>query len=188
MCASVNRNEIYEDGRRQLFKKQQEYWRRQLCALEICEEEWEIFLITLTQNIVDTMKTKWRFSIYGQNCVLTENSSRSRPNVEEIQGRKVKEKGNQNTLKLRQHCEENEYVHKPLSWLGYISNYEVHGILKWVMQDYSDACMELAKGTITMMDVSKSEINDYRCMIMEKALQKGTKCLLLICHFNEIKE
>jgi len=56
MCATVNRNKIFEYGSIQPFTNKQGDWRRKLCALEICEEKWERVLITPTQNIVEIIE------------------------------------------------------------------------------------------------------------------------------------
>jgi hypothetical protein len=105
-----------------------------------------------------------------------------------IQGRKIKEKGKQKISELRQHSEKNEDMKKFISWLGDTSNDEVHGVLKWVMQDCNDTSMELedhAKYGMIVKDDSKYEVIDYWCMIIKKYLQKGMKCSLLNCHFDE---
>ena len=83
--------------------------------------------------------------------------------------------------------EEDVDVKREMSWLGdtFVDN-EVHGILEWVMQNYNDVSMELAKKEMTVKD--DDCVEDHWCMIMDKYLQKGIKCLLKICHFNKIQE
>jgi hypothetical protein len=73
-----------------------------------------------------------------------------------------------------------------MNWLGNTSSNEVHGILEWVMKEYSDTSMELAREEMTVKD--DDGVEDHWCMIMDKSLQKGIKCLLQICHFNKIQE
>jgi hypothetical protein len=73
-----------------------------------------------------------------------------------------------------------------MNWLGNTSSNDVHGILEWVMKEYSDTSMELAREEMTVKDYDGVE--DHWCMITDKSLQKGIKCLLKICHFNKIQE
>jgi len=44
VCASVTKNEDYEDGSKQPSTKQQEDSNRKLCTLNIYEETWKIIL------------------------------------------------------------------------------------------------------------------------------------------------
>jgi len=55
-------------------------------------------------------------------------------------------------------------------------------VLRWLMQDCINACMDLAKGRMTMEDNGSAEENVHWYMIIE-----GIKCLF-ICHIDEANE
>jgi hypothetical protein len=78
--------------------------------------------------------------------------------------------------------EEDGDVQRTISWLGDTSVDEVDEILEWAIQDYNDASMELAKEEMTVRDNDGDNDHWYRIM------EKGMKCLLQICHFNQIQE
>jgi len=54
------------------------------------------------------------------------------------------------------------------------------------MKEYSDTSMELTREEMIVKDDDGVEY--HWCMIINKSLQKGIKCLLQICHFNKIQE
>jgi hypothetical protein len=52
-----------------------------------------------------------------------------------------------------------------MSWLEDTPNDEVHGILKWDMQDYNDTSMELVKQRMSMKNDDQTKEGDHWCMI-----------------------
>jgi len=77
---------------------------------------------------------------------------------------------------------------KVTSCLADTSNDEVQGTLEWVMKDCNDASMKFeddSKYGMKVKDDSRDELIDHWCMIMEKYLQKGMKCSLLNCNFDD---
>jgi len=77
-------------------------------------------------------------------------------------------------------------VKRTVSWLGNTSSNEVDRIFEWVMQYYSDASMEISKEEMIVNDDDGAKY--CWCMIMEKSLRKGIKCVLQIFHFNRIQK